>query len=66
MAVLYTSLTHEDYKRLESQMKAFKETVHKTVPDGGYHKSIRLRVTRDMIFEFYGPDVAKDPNPGDK
>ena len=63
MAVLYTTLTHEEYKELEAQMKTFKETVHRTVPSGGYHKSIRLRITSNMIFEFYGPDVAKDPNP---
>ncbi len=63
MAVFYTSLTYADYKELEDQMKSFKETVHRSVPDGGYHKSIRLKITSDMIFEFYGPDVAKDPNP---
>ena len=50
-------LTHEEYKSLEEQMKKFKETVHKS--EGGfYHKSIRLRMTDDLIMEFHGPLVG--------
>jgi hypothetical protein len=55
-AVIYTHLDYENYKTLEQQMKAFKETTHKT--EGGfYHKSIRLRLD-DFILEFHGPLVG--------
>ena len=56
MAVQYLSLSYEEYKRLEDQMKAFGETVH-TSTDGFYHKSIRLRINDDLIIEFHGPLV---------
>lgn len=57
MAVIYSHLTYEDYKTLEEQMKSFKETTHKTVPGEFYHKSIRLHVTPQLIWEFHGPLV---------
>ena len=55
MAVMYTQLTHEEYKSLEAAMKAFAETTH-TTTSGFYHKSIRLRAG-DVIWEFHGPLV---------
>ena len=57
MAVIYMHLTYEDYKRIEEQMKSFKETSHKST-GGFYHKSIRLNITDDTIFEFHGPLVG--------
>lgn len=57
MSVIYTHLTYEQFKELERQMVAFRETTHKT--EGGfYHKSIRLKVTDDLIMEFHGPLVG--------
>ena len=57
MAVQYIHLTHEEYKLLEKQMRAFKETTHKT--EGGfYHKSIRLTIAKDFILEYHGPLVG--------
>lgn len=57
MSVIYTRLTYEQFKGLEQQMKDFRETTHKT--EGGfYHKSIRLRVTDDLVMEFHGPMVG--------
>lgn len=57
MSVIYTHLTHEEYKNLERQMTDFRETTH-TTTGGFYHKSIRLRVTDDLIMEFHGPMVG--------
>ena len=57
MSVIYTHLTYEQYKNLEIQMTAFRETAHRT--EGGfYHKSIRLKITDDLIMEFHGPMVG--------
>lgn len=57
MAVLYMHLQYEDYKSLEDQMRAFKETSHKS--EGGfYHKSLRVKVGQDLIIEFHGPLVG--------
>jgi len=53
----YIHLTYEDYKHLEDQLKAFKETTH-TTTGGFYHKSIRLRITEHLIMEFHGPNVG--------
>ena len=65
MAVIYTHLTYEEYKKLEAQMKSFGETSHRT--EGGfYHKSIRLTVNDDLIMEFHGPLVGGyGHNPGE-
>lgn len=57
MSVMYVHLTYEDYKSLESQMRAFEETAHKST-GGFYHKSIRLKVGPDLIMEFHGPLVG--------
>lgn len=57
MSVIYTHLTYEQFKRLEQQMKDFKETTHKTT-GGFYHKSIRLAITDDLIMEFHAPMVG--------
>jgi hypothetical protein len=57
MSVIYTHLTYEDYKALEQQMKEFKETTHTTV-SGFHHKSIRVKVNPDLIWEFHGPQVG--------
>ena len=63
VTVLYLHLTYEDYKVLEEQMRAFRETTHKT--EGGfYHKSIRLRVG-DLTVEFHGPLVGGYGHQGD-
>ncbi len=57
MAVQYMHLTYEEYKLLEQQMQEFKETSHRT--EGGfYHKSIRLKITSDLVIEFHGPLVG--------
>lgn len=59
MAVQYIHLDYEAYKSLEEQMRAFRDTLHKT--EGGfYHKSIRLRVGSDLVMEFHGPLVGGD------
>lgn len=57
MSVIYTHLTYEEFKALETQMKEFKETTHQTTP-GFYHKSIRLQVSSDLIMEFHAPMVG--------
>jgi hypothetical protein len=57
MTVQYMHVTYEAYKRLEEQMKAFKETTHKTT-SGFYHKSIRLQIDDNLIIEFHGPLVG--------
>lgn len=57
MAVIYMHISYEEYKALEEQMRAFKETTHTSV-DGFHHKSIRLRVSDDTIMEFHGPLVG--------
>lgn len=58
---MYIRLTHEDYKRVEDQLRRFDEleTTHRTV-DGGYHKAFRLQVTDSLILEFQGP-LIKPP-----
>ena len=57
MTALYLQIpSHEDYKEMEAQMKAFKETTHTTV-SGFYHKSIRIKVAGDLTIELHGPLV---------
>ena len=53
---IYMTLTYEQYKSLEEQMRLFKETKHLTT-DGFYHKSLRLKIPDGPIFEFHGPIV---------
>jgi hypothetical protein len=55
MSVIYIHLSYENYKRLEAQMRTFKETSHTSTPGGFYHKSIRLNVDDSTIIEFHGP-----------
>ena len=56
MTVQYMQLTYEEYKGLEEQMTAFRETSHKS--EGGfYHKSIRLKINPNLIVEYHGPLV---------
>ena len=57
MTVQYIHLSYESYKSLEEQMRAFKETIHKST-GGFYHKSIRLRIDDNLIMEFHGPLVG--------
>ena len=58
MSVLYLHIPkYEDYKSLEEQMKAFRETTHKTT-GGFYHRSIRLKISDELIIEFHGPLVG--------
>jgi hypothetical protein len=57
MSVIYMHLPYEAYKSLEEQMRAFKETTHKST-GGFYHKSIRVRVDGETIIEFHGPLVG--------
>jgi hypothetical protein len=59
MSVIYIHLDYENYKQLEVQMREFAETQH-TSTSGFYHKSIRLRVSDDMVMEFHGPLVGGD------
>lgn len=57
MSVVYTHLTYENYKSVEEQMRRFAETSHRT--EGGfYHKSIRLKLSEDLILEIHGPMVG--------
>lgn len=58
MSVMYLHLSYEDYKTLEAQMKTFAETSHTSTPGGFYHKSIRLKIDRDLIIEFHGPLIG--------
>lgn len=56
MAIQYMHLSYEQWKSLEAQCKAFKETTHKS--EGGfYHKSIRLDLG-DLIIEYHAPLVG--------
>lgn len=65
MTCLYVQLSYEEYKDLERQMREVPETTHRTVPDGGYHKAIRLQVKDGLVFEFQGPLVRGfDEAPG--
>lgn len=64
MAVVYTHLSYEQYKKLEHQMKAFAETSHEST-QGFYHKSIRLEVAPDLVWEFHGPLVGGYGHNGD-
>ena len=58
---MYVSLSYEDYKNNEKQMRDFAETSHNTEP-GFYHKSIRLKITDGLVLEFHGPLVkAAEP-----
>lgn len=57
MSVIYMHLKYEDYKDMETQMRAFKETTHKTT-GGFYHKSLRLHLDSDLTIEFHGPLVG--------
>lgn len=57
MAVIYMHLKYEDYKMLEDQMKAFRETTH-TTTGGFHHKSIRIHVDNVLTIEFHGPLVG--------
>jgi hypothetical protein len=57
VSVLYVHITYEDYKRLEEQMRAFRETAHKST-GGFYHKSIRLKINDSLTMEFHGPLVG--------
>ena len=57
MSVVYLHLPYEHYKALEEQMRAFKETTHKST-GGFYHKSIRLKIDDSTIMEFHGPLVG--------
>lgn len=57
MSVLYLHVPYEDYKDIEKQMKTFAETAH-TSTGGFYHKSIRLKISKDLILEIHGPLVG--------
>lgn len=57
MSVLYLHVDYEGYKAVEDQMRAFKETAHKST-GGFYHKSIRLKISPDLILEVHGPLVG--------
>lgn len=57
MAIMYIHLDYENFKNLEEQMKAFKETTHKST-GGFYHKAVRIKVDSNTIMEFHGPLVG--------
>jgi hypothetical protein len=65
MAVVYVHLDYEGYKDLEEQGRAWRETTHKST-GGFYHKSIRLKVGKDLIIEFHGPLVGGYGHQDDK
>jgi len=50
-------VSYEQYKKVEEQMRAFKETQHKTT-GGFYHKSIRMPIDDGLILEIHGPLVG--------
>ncbi len=56
MTSMYISMSHEDYKAIEKQMKEFEETTHRT-ETGFYHKSIRIVLNSETVIEFHGPNV---------
>lgn len=60
MAVSYIHLSYEEYKRLEEQLRALRETTHTTTPGTFYHKSFRFEISNDFIIEFHGPLVRGD------
>ena len=63
MADMYCNLTYDEYKQLERQCRAFKETEH-GVDTEYYHKSIRLEIG-GVTFEFHGPNVkTRKPEEG--
>ncbi len=60
MPDIYINLSHPQYKEVERQMKAFKETTHGEGTDY-YHKSFAMDVG-GIRFEFHGPPVkARQP-----
>lgn len=63
MSVLYLSLSYEEYKSIETQMRAFGETTHRSAPGDFYHKSIRLMANPGLILEFHGPLVRQSGTP---
>ena len=60
---MYLSLSFEEYKWMEAQMKEFVETIH-TSTGGFYHKSVRLELGFDRLtLEFHGPLVKAAEEP---
>jgi len=57
-AVVYMHLSYEDYKNLEEQAKAWKETRHETGGTAFYHKACRIKINDSLIIEFHGPLVG--------
>jgi hypothetical protein len=57
MAVMYMHISYEQYKKVETAMREFKETSH-TTTGGFYHKSIRMEITPDFVMEIHGPLVG--------
>jgi len=57
-AVMYLHLSYEDYKRLEAQMKEWKETTHTTSGEAFYHKAVRVKINDALVIEFHGPMVG--------
>ena len=55
MADMYMNLSYDEWKVMESQMKAFKETEHGKGTEY-YHKSLRINLGGTTI-EFHGPVV---------
>ena len=55
MPDIYVNLTYDEYKTLEQQCTAFKETIHGK-DTLWYHKSFRLKVG-DTVWEFHAPAV---------
>ncbi len=53
---VYVNLGFDDYKNVEAQMKAFAETEHGNGTEY-YHKSIRIKITDELTYEFHGPNV---------
>ena len=54
---MYIHVAYENYKEVERQMRELKETSH--VSTGGfYHKSIRIKISDDLVLEIHGPLVG--------
>ena len=62
MTDVYISLSHDEYKHFEDQLRRFAEleTTHTTDNEGFYHKAFRIKVG-SITFEVQGPLVKRPP-----
>ena len=58
MSKLYLSVSYEDYKAVEAQLRRFEELETSHKEPGYYHKSFRLQIGDGLTLEIHGPIVA--------